>query len=1130
MKGGSGAKGTVWSLFLMVALGSYNLQIFSGPAFLTGDIRIHSSLVLRHLQTTWHDADLRGFSASPGLRPLTLAAADFDEDGIQDLVVGYHQRDGGHLNWFRGASDSDPVTGDSQSFPFVIANVSVAIPARPDFLEVGDFDADGHQDWVAGQSGSHKLFWGRGDGLGFFKEPQGVELPGPLSALIAADVNRRDGLKDLLLGIGGKTPKLLVFEGPLGALQAEPEGFPMEATPTSLAFGQLDSHYALDLVVAAGDEILVIQGRDRKLSEPTEKRRPLSDPTIKRIPFPSGIESLTIGDFIWDQDGQRDFAVLTSTGRLLLLEDPLRSQKRPVPFGSLGPRYRFQAGRPQDSQSGSRKLYCTRLSSLPVDSPLVVDSSSGDAWLAMDENSDRRVRRGGVRVATIPLSLPGTVVAALPMKIGGGSLDDLVWLSSSSPIPQVTLTGPGGQFQVNVSEDEDDGTCNAEHCSLREAINASNASAGLDTITFSVATATLGTVPSAPITDAVNVVGPVEIVGGLLLNGGNSEVRGLTGGSLSFGVGNNRVVSSQLSSVSLQSSDNTVGGTSSAERNIISGSGVIGVFITEDSNQVQGNYIGTDESGEAAMGHGFNGVVIANASNNTIGGTTAGAPNVVSGNGTRDTNPIGGLRSGIQIQGNTSSGNLVQGNFVGSDHTGKSGIPNAMGVEISRGNDNTIGGTTPGARNIIVSNSGDGVFVEGDGNLIQGNYIGLNVDGEPLGNGDNGVELQGFFFTVATNTVVGGETENARNVISANGNDGVQIIGGTINGEITLNSVVGNFIGTNPSATVLIPGGGMPAVEFGNGRHGVFIQSAPENEVKNNVISGNQASGIAVRSFPDSSSVARGNSILGNKIGTNEMGDAALGNAFAGIFIEQTPETIIGSSDTSDRNLISGNGTSGIIIRDPMASGNQVIGNWIGANQDGTGAIPNGQNGVFIFGAPDNFIGGTGSGEGNLVSGNDFSGVVISQGDASGNSIRGNLIGTQKDGTSQLGNGSWGVLITSSAHDNFVGGDSEAAGNPIAFNGRDGVQVSSGTGNSIRFNRIFENQALGIDLDQDDQVTPNDPATGTEPPFDPPADSDEGANRLQNFPVLTKVEDGTQVEGEPAQHTWAELHHRSLQQ
>ncbi len=250
-----------------------------------------------------------------------------------------------------------------------------------------------------------------------------------------------------------------------------------------------------------------------------------------------------------------------------------------------------------------------------------------------------------------------------------------------------------------------------------------------------------------------------------------------------------------------------------------------------------------------------------------------------------------------------------------------------------------------------------------------------------------------------------------------------------------------------------------------------------------------------------------------------------LGNAFAGIFVEQTPDVMIGGSSESDRNLISGNGTSGIIIRDPLSTGNRVLGNRIGTNENGTQAVPNGQNGVFLFDAPGNFIGGTASGEGNLISGNGFSAVSISQDDASGNRIRGNHIGTQQDGTSPLatdttasqpgeatGNGRWGVVILGGAHDNSVGGDSEPAGNRIAFNGRDGVQISSGTGNTIRFNRIFDNQGLGIDLGQDEQVTPNDPPAGTEPPFDPPADSDDGANRLQNFPVLTRVQDGSQVE------------------
>ncbi len=584
--------GAGWYLLLLTALASLGFESAARPGFPSWDFTIHPSVTLRHLVSPRVDAGATERLSGQEPRPLTLATADFDGDGARDLLVGYGAPGMGRVTLFGGVPDGDPLTGEPLRFPFARTETSVDLNASPEFLEVGDFDADGYQDWVAGQSGSSRLFWSRGDGSGLFHQPRSVELTGPLSALASGDVNRRDGLEDLLVGVGGDSPRLLVFEGPSGALQSDPEEFLLEAMPSGVAFGQLDDHYALDLVVAAGYEIVVIHGRDRKLSQ-RKSGRPAPEPEITRIPFSSEVESIAVGDFISDAAGQKDFVVLTRAGQLLLLGDPLRSQERPVVLGSLGPRMESLAGQPRGFETRSRKLLCTRLSSLPIDAPLVLDAGSGDAWLALDQNSElRRLEMApseAPRVATIPLSLPGSVVAALPMRIGAGALDDLVWLSSTSPFPQVTLSGPGGQFQVNVSEDEDDGTCNAGHCSLREAISASNASAGLDTITFSVSTATIGSAPAAPITDAVNVVGPAEIVGTLLLNGGNSEIRGLTGGSVSLGVGNNRVVSSQLSSVSLLSSDNTVGGTSSSDRNVISGSGVIGVFINSDSNQVQGD-------------------------------------------------------------------------------------------------------------------------------------------------------------------------------------------------------------------------------------------------------------------------------------------------------------------------------------------------------------------------------------------------------------------------------------------------------------------------------------------------------------------------------------------------------------
>jgi uncharacterized repeat protein (TIGR01451 family) len=117
------------------------------------------------------------------------------------------------------------------------------------------------------------------------------------------------------------------------------------------------------------------------------------------------------------------------------------------------------------------------------------------------------------------------------------------------------------------------------------------------------------------------------------------------------------------------------------------------------------------------------------------------------------------------------------------------------------------------------------------------------------------------------------------------------------------------------------------------------------------------------------------------------------------------------------------------------------------------------------------------------------SGIVLS---GNGNLVEGNLIGTNGAGEIR-GNSSHGVLITSSAIGNVIGGTFSGAGNTIFFNGGDGVFVQSGTRNAIRRNLIFSNGGLGIDL-APDGVAPNDAC-----------DADTGANNLQNNPVLTSA-------------------------
>jgi hypothetical protein len=179
-------------------------------------------------------------------------------------------------------------------------------------------------------------------------------------------------------------------------------------------------------------------------------------------------------------------------------------------------------------------------------------------------------------------------------------------------------------------------------------------------------------------------------------------------------------------------------------------------------------------------------------------------------------------------------------------------------------------------------------------------------------------------------------------------------------------------------------------------------------------------------------------------------------------------------------------------------SGVRIEGNFIGTDPSGTIDLGNRFDGLSSFTATNNLVGGETPDKRNLISGNGGDGVFLFA-DATTTRVEGNLIGTKKDGTSALGNTGNGVFIKD-ASDNLVNGTSSATANTIAFNGSDGVLVSGSdsTGNRILLNSIFSNGGLGIDL-----------VGGTEDAADAtandPKDPDQGANGLQNKPVITSA-------------------------
>jgi titin len=354
------------------------------------------------------------------------------------------------------------------------------------------------------------------------------------------------------------------------------------------------------------------------------------------------------------------------------------------------------------------------------------------------------------------------------------------------------------------------------------------------------------------------------------------------------------------------------------------------------------------------------------------------------------------LQSAILLNSNR---NLITGNFIGTDVTGTIPLANSAGVSLGSGaSNNTIGGTTPGARNVISGNQVDGVLITDtgtSGNLVQGNLIGINAAGTArLSNAADGVTI----FGGATNNTIGGTAAGARNIISGNQSDGVDIFGR----DTTGNLVQGNYIGTDPTGTIAM-----------SNAEGVDIASGAANNTiggtaagARNIISGNQLDGV---SFFDIGTA--GNLVQGNYIGTDATGTTALSNAAEGVVISGgAANNTIGGTASGARNIISGNQFDGVSFFDIGTAGNLVQGNYIGTDATGTTALSNADDGVAISGgAADNTIGGTASGARNIISGNHLGGLDISDSDS--NLVQGNFIGTNSTGTIVLGNGGAGVLI-----------------------------------------------------------------------------------------------------------------------
>jgi CSLREA domain-containing protein len=281
--------------------------------------------------------------------------------------------------------------------------------------------------------------------------------------------------------------------------------------------------------------------------------------------------------------------------------------------------------------------------------------------------------------------------------------------------------------------------------------------------------------------------------------------------------------------------------------------------------------------------------------------------------------------------------------------------------------------------------------------------------------------------------------------------------------------------------------------------------AADRNVISGNGTVGNDGSGVVI-----SGTAATGNKVSGNYIGTDAAGTTALPNVDNGVFFTNgAANNFVGGSNAGEGNVISGNNFNGVFLNN-AATNNQIRGNFIGIDATGTAALPNKVDGVQVSSASNNTIGGTTTTERNVISGNQMRGIQIVNGTATGNKVIGNFIGMNAAGTATIGNAEHGVFVQD-APGNTVGGTTAAEGNVIAGNGTVGSPFTSigvrvienpmqnGTGNKILGNSIFDNVGVGIGL------------SFTPPTANDPLDADTGGNNHQNFPVLSCAISGNGV-------------------
>jgi hypothetical protein len=568
--------------------------------------------------------------------------------------------------------------------------------------------------------------------------------------------------------------------------------------------------------------------------------------------------------------------------------------------------------------------------------------------------------------------------------------------------------------------------------SLREAIEAGNTTTGQHLITFNI---------TGPGSNSITVNTPLVVSHQMTINGAGtqivngqgtttfalaagsngSELRGLAIIASTQGVliqsNNCRLAGCRIGvdwadnttngnqyGVMVTGNDNWIGGNTPQDRNLISGQYYYGLHALGTRRlKIQGNYVGTNSTGMSSVKNREHGIFMENGATQCLigGNRNLGEGNLISGNGLY----------GIQIRDANSDGNTICGNIIGLS-ADQSVVIAQSGISVNS-NSNWFGLPLPGYQNVISGND-QGMLIVSSNNKIQNNVIGLNSNGEIKANSE-GIRINGY------GNYIGGSRATGRyetNVISGNG------IGIDLRGEG--NTVCGNYLGTDMTGSLLRSNiVGVYVV----GNRNLIGGTQPDLA---NIISGNNYVGLSLVSSQD-------NQVIGNLIGVNAAGDSSLPNR-TGVYMEGGLGNIIGGQEASQKNVISGNIYCGIDIKD--SGGHLFKGNYIGTDLNGTQTIKNNNLTFRLNNAYGCLIGGTTPEEKNIICG-DAMGISITA--ASGNTIVGNWMGVLANGNLSSDRFQTAIYLDADAHDNYIGLKGSGQGNLIAAAGVGIHAIGAGT-------------------------------------------------------------------------------------